>query len=52
MPEFTSARFVSREEAYDDDPKLVCDIWHVVRAKAVRFGYRPYGNTRCFLRRV
>ena len=49
MPEYVSSRFVSRDEAFMDDPRLVCDIWHRVRDKATKFAYRPYGATRCFL---
>jgi hypothetical protein len=49
VPEYVSQTFVRRDEAFGDDPRLVCDLWHRVRDAAVKFAYRPYGTARCFL---
>ena len=48
-PAHKRGRFLGREEVYSDDPRLVCDIWHITRHRATKFAYRPYGSARCFL---
>mmetsp|Transcript_37227 Transcript_37227/g.68102 ORF Transcript_37227/g.68102 Transcript_37227/m.68102 type:complete len:189 (-) Transcript_37227:164-730(-) len=48
-PEFVQQNFVGRDEVFGEDPRLVCDVWRVVQRKAVKFAYRPWGTTRCFL---
>lgn len=41
-PQGVDAAFV-----YGADKQLVCDVWAVVRAWAVGYGYRPYGQAQC-----
>ena len=48
LPEYIRDNFLGRENVYQNDPRLVCDMWSILKGKAAKFGYRPYGDTRCF----
>ena len=42
LPEYIRSNFLGRGTVYQNDPRLVCDMWSIVKGKAAKFGYRPY----------
>jgi hypothetical protein len=40
-------QYVTVHQAYPADGALVCEMWHVLRHRASRAGYAPFGEAKC-----
>jgi len=37
LPEYIRDNFLGRENVYQNDPRLVCDMWSILKGKAAKF---------------